>query len=88
MLPKTLEARACRESESMIRDSNLVAIFLEKPREKVDLNHFFVIRIKNDSNHLIRESKIHKCLFNKDSRIKKDLRIIDGSNQDSNQFLN
>ena len=32
--------RACRESESMIRDSNVVAIFLERPREKVDSNLF------------------------------------------------
>ena len=34
-------ARACRESKSMICDSNLIAIFLEKQREKVDSNLFF-----------------------------------------------
>ena len=33
-------SRACRKSESMIRDSNLVAIFLEKQREKTDSNLF------------------------------------------------
>ena len=34
----------------MIRDSNLVAIFLEKQREKVDSNLFFeMIRFKIDS---------------------------------------
>ena len=42
--------RACNESESMIWDSNLIAIFLERPREKVDSNLFFLmIRFKIDS---------------------------------------
>ena len=54
----------------MIHGSNPVAISLERPREKID------------SNHLIRESKIHNLLFIKDSRMKKDSRIIDDSNQD------
>ena len=76
--------RACSESESMIRDSNLVAIFLEKQREKVDSNLFlkwFDSRLIREST-MNRESKIHNFLFNKDSRIIYDL------NQDSNQFLN
>ena len=39
----------------MIRDSNLIAIFFEKQREKVDLNFF----LKWFDWRLIRESKIH-----------------------------
>ena len=65
--------RACRESESMIWDSNLVAIFLERPREKVDSNLFF---------KWFANLSLNKKLWIFDSRI-----IVD-SNQDSNQILN
>ena len=79
-----LYIRACRGSESLIRDSNLIAMFLEKQREKVDSNLF----LKWFDSRLIRESKLHNFLFNEDLWIKKYSRIIDDSNLDSNQFLN
>ena len=75
-------------TESEIFDSRQALIsllfFLEKQREKVDSNLFFKwfdSRLIREST-MIHESKFHNFLFNKDSR------MIDDSNQDSNQFLN
>ena len=55
--------------------------FRETERENW-LESFFYDSIQNDSNYLIRESKIHN------SKIHESQTICDDSNQDSSQFLN
>ena len=85
-----MSARACCGSESMIWDSNLVAIFLERPREKVDSNLFLNDSIQDWFANLLLNKKlrIFDSRIINDSQIFLDSRINVDSNQDSNQILN
>ena len=92
----SLNARACRESESMIWDSNLVAIFLERPRDE-SWFEFFLNDLIQD--WFANQRRFANLLLNKklwifdlriinDSQIILDSRIIVDSNLDLNQILN
>ena len=56
--------RACRESGSVIRNSNLYPIFLENRREKVDSNLFFeMMRFANQKSTIFYLIKIRESLM-------------------------